>query len=483
MSELKTFTIAQFSGVNKSETETLLQLGEASEMSNFMITDDMKLKKQYGYVHMNSEVAGKKVNGVWCGPLNGVNYFLFARGGKVYELNLSTGAETELGTIVEAYPTTFFVTNNTVYIMDGTDLYSWDTVTFQVVPGYVPTVFTAAPPYGGGMLLEGINYLTGKKIMKFSADGTATVYQLSETVIDSVDSVVIVGGAAQVEGTDYTVDLAAGRVAFVSPPAEGVNNIVIAWTKETPGDRQAITGNKHYGGQYYARFWIFGNPSHRNTRYCSGVTMAGTSDPTYWPKWAESDVGEFAITDIKTQYDKQLIWTTGDSSGASAWYSMEEDYTDPNTGIVSALFPVYPINAKVGNVAPGQVQIILNSPFTVYKGVFKWVSTYVMNEKNAEWISRKVQRDLDKLDLAKAITWDWDDKGLYYLAIGKRIWVYNYRVDAWYILDLPHEPTCFIAAEKELYIGTPDGQIMRFDETAATYDGEIINAYWYMGLG
>ena len=104
-----------------------------------------------------------------------------------------------------------------------------------------------------------------------------------------------------------------------------------------------------------------------------------------------------------------------------------------------------------------------------------------MNEKNAEWLSKRVQRDLDDLDLTKAITWDWDDKGLYLICIDKRIWVYNYRVDAWYILDLPHQPTCFMTVEKQLHFGTTDGQIMRFDESLPTFDGEEIIATWDMG--
>ena len=101
--------------------------------------------------------------------------------------------------------------------------------------------------------------------------------------------------------------------------------------------------------------------------------MAGASDPSYWPKFAESDVGEYEITDIVTQYNKQLIFTSGDSAEASAWYSEEEDFVDPNTGAVTALFPVYPMNAKIGNVAKGQVQIIYNNPYTIWKGVYEWV--------------------------------------------------------------------------------------------------------------
>ena len=487
MAEPQYVILDKFFGVNKQETETLLELGEASEMSNWMITDDLKLKKQYGYKSLNAKVAGKKVNGMWWGKIHGVDHFLFARGGKVYEYDFDTKTEVEIGTIVDAYPTTFFASNNVVYILDGTEFYQWDGTTFKVVEGYVPLFATAVPPTGGGMIVEGINYITGKKKIRFSADGTATVFQLPEDKIDSVDSVFI-GPDEQEPGADYTVDLENGDVMFLNPPPAGTNNIEVAWTKEDAEFRKRITNCRYYGGVYYARFWLFGNPNYRNTRFPSGVTQHGVSDPTYWPYASDSTVGEHEITDILTQYDKQIIFTSGDSSGASAWYSTNDAYTDPNSGLVVTVFPTFPINAKVGNVAMGQTQIIYNNPFTVWKGIYEWVSTYVMNEKNAQWISRRIQRDLDPLDLSKAITWDWDENGLYLLCVGKRIWVYNYRVTgargergAWYILDLPHEPTCFMTVDKKLCFGTTDGQIMMFDENEATFDGEEIIATWDMG--
>ncbi|HAA25277.1 MAG TPA: hypothetical protein DCE11_04045, partial [Ruminiclostridium sp.] len=408
MAELEFKVLDTFLGVNKSETETLLALGEASHMSNWIITDDRKLKKAYGYKSLNAKVPGQRINGMWYGPLHGEYHLIFAKGGKVYEYDFDTESEIELGTVVDAYPTTFFATNNVVYILDGTEFYSWDGETFQVVSGYVPTVFTAAPPYGGGTILESMNYLTGTKKMRFSSDGESTLYQLNEFDIDSVDKV-IVGTQEMEEDTDYTVNLESGQVVFEEPPPLGVNNIEITWTKFDPEMRKLITNCRFYGGIYYARHWLFGNPKRRNTRFSSGVTYAGVSDPTYWPMFSDSDVGEYEITDIKTQYNKQIIFTSGDSSGASAWYSEAETYRDPGTGITTTLFPTFPINSKVGNVAPGQVQIIQNNSFTLWKGIYEWVSTYVMNEKNAQWISKRIQRDLDQVDLSKAITWDWDD--------------------------------------------------------------------------
>jgi hypothetical protein len=109
------------------------------------------------------------------------------------------------------------------------------------------------------------------------------------------------------------------------------------------------------------------------------------------------------------------------------------------------------------------------------------VATNVVDEKNAQWVSDRIQPDLDAVDLTKAITVDWSDKGLYWLCVGKRAWVLNYRVNAWYILDLAHEPTCFEIVDSDLYLGTADGIVMRFDETLNTSDGTTISASWEMG--
>lgn len=482
MSEQNILTIDKFLGVNKSDTETLLQPGEASVMSNWMITDDLKLKKMFGYKQLFASLGTHKINGMWYGLLNGTAHLIFACNGFIYEHNLTTHVNTSLGAVVDAYPTNFFTSNNTLYILDGTEYYQWTgTGSISTVVGYSPTVFTAAPPTGGGTILESMNYLSGQKTMKFSANGSATVYQLPEYNISSIDTVTV-NGVVKTVTTHYTVNLTLGTVTFLTAPTTGVNNVVITWTKVTAGDRQLVTKNNYYGGMYYSRMWLFGNPDHKNTRYPSGITLAGVSDPTYFPKYGDSTVGEHEITDMCIQYNKQLIFTSGDANGASGWYSEQENITDPNSGIVTTLFPIFPMSTKMGNVAKGQTRIIMNNPFTVYKGIYRWVSTYVLNEKNVEWVSEKIQSDLDSLDLSKAITFDWIDKGIYVFCIDKRIWMFNYRVNAWYILDLPDTPTCFTEVEKELYFGTTSGQIMQFKQGLQTYNGQTINAQWEMGF-
>lgn len=435
----------------------------------------------FGYANLFATLGAHKINGMWYGSILGVSHLIFACNGHVYEHDLTTHVNTDLGAIIDSYPTVIFPNNNTVYIMDGTDYYKWTgTGSISLVTGYVPVIASASAPTGGGTLLEAINYINGQKTQKFSGDNLATVYQLLETDMDSVDSVKV-GGATLTVGTDYTAQLVAGTVTFVVKPPLGQNNVEITWTKTVAGDRELITNNRHYGGVYYSRLWFYGNPSHKNTRYPTGVTSAGMSDPEYFPKYSDSDVGEYEITGIVTQYDKQIIFTSGDSSEASAWYSTNETYTDSNGAIVTTIFPVFPMNSKIGNIAKGQVQVIMNNPFTLWKGVYEWVATYVQNEKNAQWKSKRIQTDLDKIDLTNALTIDWNERGLYLLCVGRRVWVYNYRVDAWYVLDLSHTPTCFLAVDSKLCFGTDAGQIMEFDEALKTYDGNIINATWEMG--
>ena len=124
---------------------------------------------------------------------------------------------------------------------------------------------------------------------------------------------------------------------------------------------------------------------------------------------------------------------------------------------------------------------LLNS-YTINKGIYEWISTYISNERNATWKSQRIQNDLDLADLTTALTEDWNDKGQYWVCIGNRVWVYNYRVDVWYILDLAHTPTCFVIIEKDLHFGTADGKIMKYSPLYSDYDGTLINATWEMGF-
>ena len=169
-----TFQIKRWLGLNENpDGDISLKMGEAAEMRNFRITKEGHLQKRPGY--KTAVDCGAAIQGLWNGNVNGAEYTLASAGGKVYKLDLTENTKTELGSIATA-KTFFFGYGGNVYVLDGTGYYKWDGTTFASVDGYVPCVYTATPPAGGGTAYERVNKLTAKKSQQFSADGTATVY-------------------------------------------------------------------------------------------------------------------------------------------------------------------------------------------------------------------------------------------------------------------------------------------------------------------
>ncbi len=468
-------TIDVFKGLNESDSgDTQLELGEASTMKNFRLTTNAKLRKREGYAQLFATLGVHDIQGMWYGKVAGTFYLLFACNGNIYKH--IAGVNTSIGTLTDA-KTSFFSFNDKVYILNGSEYYSWNGTTYTIVAGYIPLIETATPPAGGGTANEGINLLTGKKHATFSGNAVATVYQLPETVLTSVDFV-YVAGVLKTVTTDYTVNLTTGVVTFVVAPTTGVDNVDIYWTKGT-GQRSEVTGHRFamlFGGQNDTRVFLFGNGTNR---YIYTGLASGVPSAEYLPALNYNEVGsaQFAVTDIVRQYDRQLIFT----DGLDTHYSYYETLTLSNGDIIPN-FPTFTLNDAVGNIAPGQAQVIQNNPFTIQNGVYEWQATNVRDERNVSYISQKVQLSMSEVDLTTALTVDWEEKREYWLAVDNQVWVFNYRLGAWYRFETADEITCFLIADNEMYIGTPNGQIMKFDTLERDDNGTIIEAIWEMGF-
>ena len=267
-----TFQIKRWFGLNENpDGDTALKMGEAAEMRNFRITKEGHLQKRPGYKTMID--CGAKIQGLWNGNVGGTEYTLASAGGKVYKLDLTLETKTEIGTIATAH-TSFFGFGGKVYILDGIGYYSWNGTTFASVSGYIPCVYTATPPAGGGTAYEGVNKLTAKKSQQFSSNGTATLYQLAETGIVSVDNVTV-NGVEKTVTTDYTVDLTTGAVTFTTVQTAGINDVQIWWTGSA-NDRAKINAMKfaeQYNGTTDNRVFLYGDGT--NETIYSGIDSLG----------------------------------------------------------------------------------------------------------------------------------------------------------------------------------------------------------------
>lgn len=473
--------IKQFLGLNENEDgQTQLKLGESPNMVNFRITDSYKLKKRNGYEPLFDGL-GAEIKGMWYGSLNGSYHFLFACNGHIYKHDLALGTNTDLGTLTDA-KTFFFAFNDSVYIMNGYEYKKWTgTGAIVDVAGYRPKIAIGTPPTGGGTLYEDINLLTGAKHQTFNSTGTATEYTIAEQNVNSIDFVKV-NGVTKTLTTDYTQDLALGKITFVTAPITGQDNVDIGWTKGT-GQRDLVVKNRKaliFGGQSDTRVHIFGNTDKKNFEYFSALA-SGLPSAEYFTEFNYNRVGssEFAITDMIKQYDRAIIFTE-----KNAWYTYYDSITD-SLGNVIANFPVFSLNDGIGCEAFGQSQLILNNPYSIYKGVYEWVSTTVRDERNAVYKSDRIQPSLDNINLKDVITFDNEDLGEYWIIYQNKAWIYNYRADVWFKFEFYDTISSLISINKQMYFGTPTGQIMQINKSLLSErsdNGQPINATWEMGF-
>ena len=469
-----TFQIKRWFGLNENpDGDISLKMGEAAEMRNFRITKEGHLQKRPGYKTMID--CGAKIQGLWNGNVGGTEYTLASAGGKVYKLDLTLETKTEIGTIATAR-TSFFGFGGKVYILDGTGYYSWNGTTFASVSGYIPCVYTATPPAGGGTAYEGVNKLTAKKSQQFSADGTATLYQLAETGIVSVDNVTVGG----VETTAYTANLTTGAVTFTTAPTTGINDVQIWWTGSA-NDRAKINAMKfaeQYNGTTDNRVFLYGDGT--NETIYSGIDSLGIPTAEYFPDLNVAAIGDSntPITGMCRQFSKLIVFKTGST------FTIAYSAITLADGSVTAGFYVTPVNRNIGNDAMGQIRLVTNYPYSLHGGgVYLWKNgSYGLtsDERQAKRISQRVESTLAGFTLSECVTFENEYKQDYYIVDGDSAVIYNYTTDAWFIYtEFP--AAAFVMVGNEMYIGTDGGKFCHVSRNYKSDDGAAIDCYWRSG--
>lgn len=464
-------SITKFLGLNmNNSSDTQLIPGESPRMKNFRITNDYKLKKTNGYKKICDIAENEIIRHIGKYTIAGNDYLIVVANGNIYTVSGDTA--TSIGTLTDDV-TSVFEFNDKLYFINGHEYKKWNGTTLDTVDGYIPLVKIGTTPLGAGTDYEGVNMLTGKKHMTFSADGSSKDFYLAEVNVDSIDSVYVNGTE-----TYPTKDTVNGKVSFNNAPATGTDNVDIYWTKDN-NTRSAITGNKYicmYGVANDTRVLMYGNSGAKNRIVFSDFGNIGTPNVEYFPAMNFWDIGstDEPITDINRQYDRLVISTINQT-----YYAVYE--TSEVDGNVVVQFPTYPLNSSHGMVAYGQGQLLDNYVTTIDSSIAMWTNTQVKDERNVQIISDKIQTWLNEKDLSKAITMDYQNIKEYWLAIDKEIMIYNYQTATFYLLELPKKVTYLYCEGNDIYMGLEDGAIYEWDDKATTYDGEIIDAIWESG--
>src|SRR5665648_412387 len=457
--------ISTYLGINEAVGETEIKLGEATKQVNWRITQNHKPQKRTGHKTFINYANTKNVQGMWRGTIATKNILISCNNGKVYEYNFSTLLNAQIGTMTDA-KTTIFYFESKLYFLNGVEYKEYDGTTFRDVDPYVPTVAIGTPPAGGGTPFDAINLLSGKKKQEFFADGIATVYQLVESEIDSDTMTCTINGVTKTEITYFTVVRSTGIVTFSVAPADEAE-VILGWTKVEAGNSDLVKKNKYAminGPGNDTAIFLWGNPSAKNRRSWSGTLKAN-----YFPVINFTLIGsnEFAITDIKPQYNRQIIFKQDRTH-----YS----YPEWNLTAKEWDYPVYDLNNKVGNEAYNAVQVVRNNPVSLAKQSWhEWTSTSVEDERNESVISERLRISLSALDLSTAITFDNQREKEYWCNIGSNVYIWNYGNDTMYVYS-NISGTCFLDVGGVIYYGS-QGTIEYFEGTCEVIDDEIITGF------
>lgn len=483
------FSLTAFKGLNENpDGDTKLKMGEAAAMWNFRITRDGNLQRRPGTKTVAELPAGHPVKGLWTGFVNEHEYVLGACDGKLYKLWDDVSGEfdaVEIGALSTDNDVCIFGFSGIAYILDGSSYKQWDGTTLADVAGYRPLVMIAIPPDGGGELLENVNRLNGLRRAWISPDGTGTTFLLPDTTteITSIDYVKKTDTDEIVDPSEYTYDLSTGTVTFNNPPARTTNSYEIGWTVRTTL-RDQVTSMQYaelFAGQQDTRVFLYGDGSNRCIY--SGIDYYGMPRADYFPDLYECHVGDAntPITAMIRHYSSLVCYKS-----TSAWMITATSLELADTLNIPAFY-VTPVNRVIGNAAPGQARLLLNSPVTLFgNDLYQWTNSsyYTSNltsdERQAKRISDRVWKDLKNFDAKTCYCYDDNDNQEYYICCGGTALVLNYAADAWSkYTEFP--VSSMVNLHGELYIGTPDGRLKHLSYEWLSDDGEAIDAYWESG--
>ena len=447
---------------------------------------------------------GKRINGIHHAVFaSGASMRFVHAGNTLYTWDESNASHTAICETMSDNRSVAFAHGGKMYIMDGlkyrvvAEADGVYTVT-NVEDGevFVPTTTIAADPSGGGTPFEAVNMLTGTRINSFFSNGTSKDYFLDTQNIDAVTKVVVNGE----EKDDYTVDLTAGKVSLSAAPAdsEGVDNVVIHFTANVEGYADRVnkcTIFAFFGFNNDNRIFISGNPE-----YPSWDWQSGLDDPTYFPDTGYTKVGSdtSAIMGYLKQYNSLTIVKADNEQDAEVFLrtaQMEDDGT--------VIFPIQQGIKGVGAISKYAFATLRDDPlFLAREGVFAIASTSVQLERTVQDRSYFVNPVLTtEAGLSEAVAAVWN--GYYILCVNGRAYVADsrkrtaqsgtgasysesgsyvqYSYEWYYWQNIPAR--VIREFEGELYFGTADGYICKFNtdiSTMAKYndDGAPILARW-----
>lgn len=473
----------RFRGVDYSTDESMIDDSRSPLALNMISDEGGSPAKRLGWRTLHTFEDGGRVNGIF--PFRdkaGKEETIVHQKETLYRITTDKDGkitqETLLAGVGDAISRGFYQLGK-LYILTGTAYLVYDGTAAARVrdKAYTPITSITRAPTGGGKAYEDVNLLSGWRKNSFAGDGSSTTFVLDVKELSTKHSV-----SAWINGGDetksgFTVNFAAGTVQFNGAPARdpnGTDNVTIKFYKQPDGNGALIEGCTVFGMFGYGsdnRVFLSGNRSELCREWYSGL-----SDPTYFPSRNYINVGNYAPIVQYLKYQGELLVIKQDNrQEATIWHHTAEMKDD------GAIFPLREGVFGVGGIAGGAACTLLDDPlFLSPYGVYAPVNTFAgsMFQRGLQARSKRINPRLTReprLDAAIAVCW----KSYYILCVDAHCYIADANQDKanggyeWYYWDnIP--ACCFAANMDDLYFGTQDGRLCRFNNDIVGEDGTVL---------
>ena len=487
---------AAFRGADFSTDPSLVESCRSPLCTNIVADGGGMPQKRLGYRTVQS--LGDTVYGLFGAEFGGTVKRLVHAGTKLYAWADDGTPAVLLSGLPRRKSRAVFLAGK-LWIVTGGGFYSYDGTEAKRVSAsgaYVPTTTITRSPSGGGVSYEAVNLLTPYRKNAFQTDGKSVKFTLDGEIDASGAVRAWVWGE---EVTDFTLDRAAGTIAFPSAPAApdagASDGLVVQFPHTVEGYADRIdkcTIITTYGVGSNDRVVLSGNPDCPNLDWTSGLY-----DPTYMPDLGYAAVGSEATPICGyCRIGSSLGIVKADDGSDSTVFLRSAALSEDG----EAVFTLQQTIAGVGAVAPGSFASLFDDPlFLSRAGVAAITSSSLTGEKIIQNRSLYLNAQLTNepsLPEAEAAVW----QGMYLLAVPEgHVYILNGRqtktfrssalgdfvYEGFYWENVP--ALCWYlqrsGTDEALYFGTADGRICKLNtdiEDMSRYsdDGAAISAVW-----
>ena len=417
--------------------------------------------------------------GLFFYTINTVEHMIIHVGTSLYDINTKTNEKKIIKKEgMKPARSKAFISNNIFFIKDGLNYLEYNGETIKDVEGTIPVTFINCKPGGGGVQYQDHNMLSAKEQNWFSADGKATEYKLNDKEITSIDKVWVNDTLKKIN-TDYTVDLALGKVIFKVAPEEpntvGQDNVKVEYTKNSQAKADRIKKCSLLT-VFDDRVFFSGNVDYPNYIFHSefnGIT--GIADPRY-----VSDT-DYYTEGIDTSAVKSMVagnnalWVFKEPSQAntSIFYHIPNDIYNENTGENQRGYPSTHSSIATGCVG-GAINFLDDIVFFSPRGMEGMATTDVTTEQLLAHRSDLVDSKLlNEKNYKNMILEEWE--GYLLVIIDNHVYLADSHGETkyeWYYWELDINVTCASVKNGVLYL-CGDNKVYTLTKT----DTEI-NSYW-----